>query len=73
MKAIKITEANQSMLMQRYDLIEEVFMPIGYWLVTDFGDLNMDFSLLDNTKFDELFERGRALQNGFIEIARKVV
>lgn len=71
MKAIYITTANRPMLMQRYNQIEEKFFPLGYWLVTDFGDENMDFSLLTSDKLDELFDRGPAIQNGFIQITRK--
>ena len=71
MKAIYITQRNRPMLMQRYNQIEEKFMPLGFWLVADFGDDNMDFSLLSTENLDKDFTRGPAIENGFIQITKK--
>lgn len=73
MKAVLITAENQRMLMERYALVEEMFMPVGYYLVTDFGDENMDFSLLTKKNLEAQFDIGDPILNGFFAIAKKEI
>lgn len=73
MKAIKITTSNQLMLCSRYQISYDEF-PIGYWLVTTFGDNGEETlfeGLLDQVIFYELFTVDETLENDFISITKK--
>lgn len=70
MKACKITLDNIDMLAGRFQIDKDdypVMLPVGYWLVTAFGD-SSDYDLVEDAKLDEEYTRGRELQNGFIEV-----
>jgi hypothetical protein len=74
-KAVKITEANQQELIGRYgaDMYDLDQFPVGYWLVTDFGDngeYRYDGVLLE-ADLDAKYTRTKTLLNGFIEIKRR--
>jgi len=76
MKAILITVANRSILGTRWNVeftdYDDV-LPIGYWLVADFGNNSiedMPFETLTQEKFTETFGAGpfTALENDWIEV-----
>lgn len=75
LKGIVITNDARLMLMSRYNVpIEDVEQfPLGYIMVADFGD-NGEFryeGVLTETRFNELFVKGKALMNGFFEVGAK--
>jgi len=79
MKAVLITKKNQNMLATRFDLEhvnkaeKDEELPIGYWLVTDFGN-DDTFSLLTQEKlYEEFFVTipDKPMKNGFISITKK--
>jgi hypothetical protein len=70
MKAIKITTTNIDMLASRYTIDKldyEDRLPIGYILVTDFGN-DDTFDVLTQENFDVAFTMGLELANGFFEV-----
>jgi hypothetical protein len=73
MKAVLITKTNQAKLASRYflDAIDyEDKMPIGYYLVCDFGDEDV-YELLTEVNLDANFtQTGAILANDFFEIVR---
>jgi hypothetical protein len=73
-KAIKITTGNVGMLASRYSIMDEdktELLPVGYWLVTDFGEDNPDYDVLTNGMFVTNFNlTGVTLENGFVEVER---
>jgi hypothetical protein len=75
MKGIKITESNQQMLMARYNIPHDdlEMFPIGYIMITDFGDNGEERyeGVLTQARFDQSFAEGEALSNGFFAINRK--
>lgn len=71
MKAIKITSGNQSSLVGSYETIEdESQLPIGDYLVTDFGN-EETFEIITNDVLNDLFVIVGELKNGYIQIERK--
>lgn len=69
-KAITITKENQSMLGQRFDVEPLDYpeaLPIGYILVTDFGN-DETFEVLTAQKFGITFTITNDLDNGFVAI-----
>jgi hypothetical protein len=72
MKAIKITAANQEMLMARYQSEDPEMFPIGYVLITHFGDNGdcMHDGVITQELFDQTFETTGNLENGFVAIVR---
>lgn len=75
MKAIVITKQNQQFLMSRYsvNVFDTDLFPIGYIMVTDFGD-NGDRpfeGVVTQEMFDSLYVRGEDLQNDFFAIIKK--
>jgi hypothetical protein len=72
MKAVIITEKNTDFLCTRFGIVDvgDQF-PIGYILVTDFGN-DETFSVLSPVNFDLEFEQtGTTLLNDFFEIRAK--
>lgn len=74
MKAVLITTINRPMLAARY-LVDvddyDDMLPIGYYLVTDFGN-DEKFDTLTTDNLNALFDIGPELENnGFFEVTRK--
>lgn len=70
MKAITITAANQDMLVSRFGLEQldrHRQLPIGYILVTDFGN-DENFDVISPALFAKLFKKTGDIKNGFISI-----
>lgn len=70
MKAVLISSTNRDLLASRFEtaLDKEDQLPIGYFLVTDFGN-DETFEIISATNFDSLFERtGVDLKNDFFEV-----
>jgi len=70
MKAIKITVENRSMLAGRFGREDTNELPVGYWLVTDFGN-DETFETVTPARFAALFTVGETLKNDFVDIERK--
>ena len=73
MKGIIITAANQSMLLNRFTTALDLEqLPIGYILVTDFGN-DDTFEVLTTAMFNANYEvvPGEPLQNEFFAVDRK--
>jgi hypothetical protein len=69
-KAITITPANRDMLASRFTVYKEDYddmLPLGYILVTDFGN-DEKFDVLTKLAFDYFFIVGEKIQNGFVEV-----
>lgn len=75
MKGIVITKQNQPLLMSRYgtNIFDEEMFPIGYIMVTDFGDNGESRydGVLSQELFDSMYVRGEDLRNDFFAIIRK--
>lgn len=75
MKAIKITADNRNMLANQFnhpDRPIEVedhndMLPIGYWLVCDFGS-EIDYDLLTDGGFNEHYVLGEKINNGWYAV-----
>lgn len=73
MKGIMITSENQQELLLRYGEIDADIFPVGYIMVTDFGD-NGEVryqGVLNQAGFDAAYEKGVALLNGFFAVIPK--
>lgn len=76
MKAVKITTENQSYLIGRFSNgeidVEDIF-PIGYWLIAPFGEEAdyPEFSTVTQTQFENWFDVGEKLENGFVAVTLK--
>ena len=70
-KGIKISSENFRMLADRFrvedDDIPEV-LPLGYWLVTDYGN-DDNFDTLTVELFEERFIKGGGIDNGWYDLA----
>lgn len=72
MKAIKITADNQQLLASRFGVDVDDYddvLPLGYWLVTDFGN-DETFDTLTEDMFNHNFIVGDKLENGFVAVER---
>lgn len=72
MKAVKITAENQQFLASRFGVEPDDYtdmLPIGYWLVTDFGN-DDTFDTLTEDMFNHNFIVGDTLENGFVAVER---
>lgn len=70
-KAILITTANKSYLVKRFGDESADMLPIGMYLVTDFG-VDEHFETLTKENMFKLYRRvigNKPLENGFIEVA----
>lgn len=70
MKAIRITKSTVDMLASRYNIESDELderMPVGYILVTDFGN-DDNYDLLTPEVFATKFSWGMGIANGFTEI-----
>lgn len=69
MKAIIIASKKvQDMLASRYGILDkDELLPIGYTLVTDFGN-DETFDVITQEKFDANFVKVADLENGFFSI-----
>lgn len=70
MKAITITAANQDMLVSRFgvnSIEKNALVPIGYILVTDFGN-DETFDVITPSLFAKVFVKVGDIDNGFIAI-----
>lgn len=71
MKAIRITLANRNMLATRFNVTDpHEQLPIGYILVTDFGN-DETFSVLTPAKFEEKCHKGTWIRNGWMSCSLK--
>lgn len=71
MKAILITKENQNTLMGHFARSDqEDLFPIGYYLITDFGN-DEYFDTITVEMFNQLFNNDGAIKNGWIAISRK--
>lgn len=73
-KGITITERNRPMLASRF-VVDKLdwpdMLPLGYILVTDFGN-DEKFDTLTETNFDKFFiKTNEKIQNGFFSIMPK--
>jgi hypothetical protein len=70
-KATLVTADNKDQLTTRfYDLGSGVPIAIGYYLVAFFGE-DGDYDMLSAAKFNELYEKGTPISNGFFEAIRR--
>jgi hypothetical protein len=72
MKAIKITKDNRQLLASRFNVDVDDYddmLPIGYWLVTDFGN-DDTFDTLTEDMFQHNFIVGDTLENDFVAVER---
>lgn len=70
LKATKITRDNQKELASKFDIVdgeEADELPLGFWLVTEFGNEH-SFDVLTPTNFDLLFVIEQEIRNGFYAI-----
>ncbi len=69
-KGIKIDEKNRPMLASRF-MVDELdwpdMLPLGYILVTDFGN-DEKFDTLTQENLDRFFTVGEVIENGFFAI-----
>jgi len=74
MKAINITAAQIDALATKYEIAGEdkvELLPVGHILVTDFGDDNLDYSVVTVAIFNANFVLTNVtLKNGFYEVER---
>ncbi|MET0785201.1 MAG: hypothetical protein ABWY25_00645 [Paenisporosarcina sp.] len=75
MKGIVITQSNQQLLMSRYmvNVFDTDMFPIGYIMITDFGDNGERRyeGVITQELFDSLYVRGEDLKNDFFAIVKK--
>lgn len=75
MKGIVITQSNQQLLMSRYmvNVFDTDMFPIGYIMITDFGDNGERRyeGVITQELFDSLYVRGEDLKNDFFAIIKK--
>lgn len=71
-KAILITENNQSSLGASYSTVDDVEdqLPIGYYLVTEFGN-EETFDVLTTEEFSSTFNVVSALKNDYLDVVFK--
>ncbi len=72
-KACKITQSNQAYLSTRFNVDAddiEVLLPIGYYVVVDFGSDEL-YDVLNEANYNALFApTAKELLNDFIEVER---
>lgn len=71
-KAILITESNQSSLGSSYASVEDVEeqLPVGYYLVTEFGN-EETFDVLTAEEFSSTFNVVGKINNDYLDVAFK--
>lgn len=70
-KAVKVTSQNRDELQSRFfNDGPGVPMSIGYWLVAYFGD-DGDYDMLSPSTFNQTYNLGEKLRNGFYEVVPK--
>lgn len=75
MKAVLVTKDNQKYLNSRFnpsgdeDSMND-YVPIGFWLVMDFGP-DTSYDILSGGLLERIYILGRKLNNGFIEVIKK--
>lgn len=75
LKSILIDEDNRKMLGSRFDVEPEDFddvLPLGFHLVAEFGN-DETFDVVVKSTYEELFEEGDKLENGFVAIEARNV
>lgn len=69
-KAILVTLDNKNELQGKFE--SEMPISSGYYLVAPFGR-DLSFDLLTPAKFNELYTKGRTIENGFFVALRKPI
>lgn len=71
LKAIKITETNQSKLAALFNIDDfEGLIDLDFWLVTEFGN-EETFFIISLEKMKEEYQVVRPILNDFVEIKKK--
>lgn len=73
-KAVLITDGNKKELSARFRDSDESGIPlsVGYYLLTDFDSQDRDYSIVTPGLLLSEYNKIRELENGFIEVRRKV-
>jgi hypothetical protein len=69
-KGVSITTANRDMLAARFMVVADDYddvLPLGYWLVTDFGN-DDNFEILTTEKFSATYTAVDPIKNGFYDL-----
>lgn len=75
-KAILVRATNINYLSERFNATDEEKTPlrVGYFLIADFDSQDGDFDLLTPGVFNKDYHwTGQRLENGFLEVERRVV